>query len=95
MQVLQVSYAGFDETYDNESRPGAVHPMVIKHHATGKDLFIWDVVQMLGSLGCLMKSDELLDKIWHHIETGPHRWATMAIKRHCDLGQPVHIAHAR
>jgi taurine dioxygenase len=29
--------AGFDENYDNESRPGAIHPLVIKHHATGKE----------------------------------------------------------
>ena len=41
--------AGFDETYDNESRPGAVHPMVIKHHATGKESLLGTSSECLDS----------------------------------------------
>ena len=60
----------------NESRPGAVHPLIIKHHATGKEsLYIgrrpnaW-IVGLSDE-----ESDQLLDDIWQHIENGPHHWA--------------------
>jgi len=68
--------AGFDETYDNESRPGAVHPMVIKHHATGKESLYVGRRPNAWIVGLSdEESDNLLDEIWHHIETGPHHWA--------------------
>ena len=50
--------------------------MVIKHHATGKESLYLGRRPNAWIVGLSdEESDELLDKIWHHIETGPHRWA--------------------
>ena len=68
--------AGFDENYDNESRPGAIHPLVIKHHATGKESLYVGRRPNAWIVGLSDKeSDQLLDDIWQHIENGPHHWA--------------------
>ena len=67
--------AGFDENYDNESRPGAIHPLVIKHHATGKESLYVGRRPNAWIVGLLDKeSDQLLDDIWQHIKNGPHHW---------------------
>ena len=68
--------AGFDENYDNESRPGAIHPLVIKHHATGKESLYVGRRPNAWIVGLSdEESDHLLDEIWQHIENGPHHWA--------------------
>jgi taurine dioxygenase len=68
--------AGFDENYDNESRPGAVHPLVIKHHATGKESLYVGRRPNAWIVGLSdEESDQLLDDIWQHIENGSHHWA--------------------
>ena len=68
--------AGFDENYDNESRPGAIHPLVIKHHATGKESLYVGRRPNAWIVGLSDKeSDQLLDDIWQHIENGTHHWA--------------------
>jgi taurine dioxygenase len=67
--------AGFDENYDNESRPGAVHPLVIKHHATGKESLYVGRRPNAWIVGLSdEESDQLLDDVWQHIENGPHHW---------------------
>ena len=68
--------AGFDENYDNESRPGAIHPLVIRHHATGKESLYVGRRPYAWIVGLSdEESDQLLDDIWQHIENGPHHWA--------------------
>jgi taurine dioxygenase len=68
--------AGFDEVYSNETRPGAVHPLVIKHHATGKESLYVGRRPNAWIVGLSdYESDQLLDEIWHHIDTGSHQWA--------------------
>ena len=68
--------AGFDENYDNESRPGAIHPLVIRHHATGKESLYVGRRPNAWIIGLSdEESDQLLDDIWQHIENGPDHWA--------------------
>ena len=68
--------AGFDENYDNESRPGAIHPLVIRHHATGKESLYVGRRPNAWIVGLSdEESDQLLDDIWQHIENGPDHWA--------------------
>jgi taurine dioxygenase len=67
--------AGFDENYDNESRPGAIHPLVIRHHATGKESLYVGRRPNAWIIGLSdEESDQLLDDIWQHIENGPDHW---------------------
>lgn len=68
--------SGFKEQYSNAERPGAVHPLVVRHPETGRaSLYLgrrpnaW-VVGLSDA-----ESDKLLDQLWEHIETGPHHWA--------------------
>ncbi|MEM8972848.1 MAG: TauD/TfdA family dioxygenase [Pseudomonadota bacterium] len=68
--------AGLEESYSNEDRPGAVHPLVVSHGDTGRTaLYLgrrpnaW-VVGLSDS-----DSDNLLDELWEHIETGDHHWS--------------------
>ena len=67
---------GFDKKYDNESRPGAVHPLVIKHHSTQKESLYLGRRPNAWIVGLKNEeSEELLDQIWHHIENGSHIWS--------------------
>lgn len=68
--------AGLKEQYSNEDRPGAVHPMVVRHPDSGrKSLYLgrrpnaW-VVGLESA-----ESDALLDELWDHIESGDHHWS--------------------
>jgi len=67
---------GFEESYSNEERPGAVHPLVIRHPASGrKALYLgrrpnaW-IVGLSSS-----QSDELLDELWAHIHNHQFTWS--------------------
>ena len=71
--------AGFDAAYSNSDRPGAVHPLVVRHPVTGKrSLYLgrrpnaW-VVGLSDT-----ESDQLLDDLWGHVESGDacyaHAW---------------------
>lgn len=67
---------GFEERYSNKDRPGAVHPLAVKHPETGRtSLYLgrrpnaW-VVGLSDS-----DSDALLDELWSHIQNGPFSWA--------------------
>ncbi|MDA1308276.1 MAG: TauD/TfdA family dioxygenase [Proteobacteria bacterium] len=68
--------AGFDADYANNQRPGAVHPLVVRHPDTGrKSLYLgrrpnaW-VVGLADA-----DSDQLLDALWAHVEAGSLNWA--------------------
>ena len=59
---------GYEEEYSNEDRPGAVHPLVLRHPGTGRKALCvgrrpnaW-IVGLSDS-----ESDALLDEIWAHI----------------------------
>ncbi|MGD9805239.1 MAG: TauD/TfdA dioxygenase family protein [Hyphomicrobiaceae bacterium] len=67
---------GFDERYSNQDRPGAVHPLAVRHPESGRvSLYLgrrpnaW-VVGLSDA-----ESDALLDELWVHVESGPHVWA--------------------
>jgi taurine dioxygenase len=66
---------GFEERYSNAERPGAIHPLVVRHPETGHaSLYLgrrpnaW-IVGLSDS-----DSDALLDELWAHVERGPHVW---------------------
>ena len=68
--------AGLKDSYANAERPGAVHPMIVRHPDTGrKGLYLgrrpnaW-VVGLSDS-----DSDALLDEVWAHINNGEHHWS--------------------
>ncbi len=67
---------GYAESYSDEERPGAIHPFVVRHPASGK------LALYLGRRpnACVMgmPADEgaaLLDALWDHVRNGPHSWA--------------------
>ncbi len=67
--------AGLNESYTNEERPGAVHPLAVRHADTGRTaLYLgrrpnaWIVGLSAGD------SDALLDDLWAHIQNGEHVW---------------------
>jgi taurine dioxygenase len=67
---------GYEATYTNEERPGAIHPLVARHPATGKpSLYIgrrpnaW-IVGLSDE-----ESEQLLDQLWDHIHANDHTWA--------------------
>lgn len=66
---------GYQESYSNEDRPGAVHPLVVRHPASGrKALYLgrrpnaW-IVGMSDA-----DSDALLDELWAHIHAHDFIW---------------------
>jgi len=68
--------SGFEESYSNQDRPGAVHPLAVRQPETGRvSLYLgrrpnaW-VVGLSDA-----ESDALLDELWAHVESGPHVWA--------------------
>jgi taurine dioxygenase len=67
---------GMEGEYTNEERPGAIHPLVARHPLTGKpSLYIgrrpnaW-IVGLSDE-----ESEQLLDKLWDHIQSNDHTWA--------------------
>ena len=67
---------GFQERYANPERPGAIHPLVVRHHETGRlSLYLgrrpnaW-IVGISDA-----ESDALLDELWAHVQQGPFHWA--------------------
>jgi taurine dioxygenase len=68
--------SGYSERYTSAERPGAVHPLVVKHPETGQlSLYLgrrpnaW-IVGLSDT-----DSDQLLDQLWAHVENGPYHWA--------------------
>ncbi|NKB58070.1 MAG: TauD/TfdA family dioxygenase [Alphaproteobacteria bacterium] len=66
---------GYDETYNHEDRPGAVHPFVIRHPATDKPaLFLGRRPNAYVPGLPEDEGDALLDALWDHINSGLHSW---------------------
>jgi taurine dioxygenase len=67
---------GFDESYANAARPGAIHPVVARHPETGKPSLYLGRRPNAWIVGFSdADSDALLDQLWAHIESGPFSWA--------------------
>ncbi|MGI9479733.1 MAG: TauD/TfdA dioxygenase family protein [Hyphomicrobiaceae bacterium] len=67
--------AGMDETYSNEDRPGAVHPLIARHPVSGRDALYLGRRPNAWIVGLSdTESDTLLDALWAHIENGEHTW---------------------
>ena len=66
---------GFQARYSNAERPGAVHPLVVKHPETGRPSLYLGRRPNAWIVGLSDKdSDELLDELWAHVQCGPHMW---------------------
>jgi taurine dioxygenase len=67
--------AGFDAEYSNQDRPGAEHPMVIRHPDTGRMALHLGRRPNAWIVGLSdRESDMLLDELWSHVDTGGHHW---------------------
>ncbi|MBL6599520.1 MAG: TauD/TfdA family dioxygenase [Alphaproteobacteria bacterium] len=68
--------AGFEPEYANQDRPGAIHPLVIRHPDTGRSALHLGRRPNAWIVGLSdAESDALLDDSWAHIEKGGHHWA--------------------
>jgi taurine dioxygenase len=67
---------GFAERYGNAQRPGAVHPLVVRHPETGRASLYLGRRPNAWIVGLSdADSDALLDDLWAHVQQGPHLWA--------------------
>jgi taurine dioxygenase len=67
---------GFLEHYSNEERPGALHPLVVRHPETNRDgLYLGRRPNAWIAGFSEADSDALLDALWAHVQQGPHLWA--------------------
>jgi taurine dioxygenase len=67
---------GFEERYSNAERPGAVHPLVVRHPETGRTSLYLGRRPNAWVVGLSdADSDALLDALWAHVQQGPHTWA--------------------
>jgi taurine dioxygenase len=66
---------GFEERYSNAERPGAIHPLVVRHPETGRSSLYLGRRPNAWILGLSdADSDALLDELWAHVQQGPHLW---------------------
>jgi taurine dioxygenase len=66
---------GFEERYFNAERPGAIHPLVVRHPETGRPSLYLGRRPNAWILGLSdADSDALLDELWAHVQQGPHLW---------------------
>jgi len=67
---------GFEERYSNAERPGAIHPLVVRHPETGRSSLYLGRRPNAWIVGLSdADSDTLLDELWAHVQQGPHLWA--------------------
>lgn len=67
---------GFAEAYDDDERPGAVHPLVIAHPLTGRPcLFLGRRLNAVVLGMPKGESDALLDELWRRVEDSAAVWA--------------------
>lgn len=68
---------GFEAAYANADRPGAVHPLAIRHPVSGRTALYLGRRPNAWIVGYDDdKSDALLDELWAHIERHDFSWAT-------------------
>jgi len=66
---------GFEERYSNAERPGAIHPLVVRHPETGRSSLYLGRRPNAWIVGLSdADSDALLDELWAHVQQGPHLW---------------------
>jgi taurine dioxygenase len=66
---------GFEERYSNAERPGAIHPLVVRHPETGRSSLYLGRRPNAWIVGLSdADSEALLDELWAHIQQGPHLW---------------------
>jgi taurine dioxygenase len=66
---------GFEERYSNAERPGAIHPLVVRHPETGRSSLYLGRRPNAWIVGLSdADSDALLDELWAHVQRGPHLW---------------------
>jgi taurine dioxygenase len=66
---------GFREHYSNPERPGAVHPLVVRHPETGRSSLYLGRRPNAWIVGLSdADSEVLLDDLWGHIQNGSHLW---------------------
>lgn len=67
---------GFAEHYSNEARPGAVHPMVIRHPGSDREALCIGRRPNAWIVGMSdVDSDALLDEVWSYVEDNGVHWA--------------------
>jgi taurine dioxygenase len=67
---------GYEESYSDAARPGAVHPFVIRHPASGKVALYLGRRPHASVIGLDRdESEALLDALWDHVKSGPYSWA--------------------
>ena len=67
---------GFAERYSNAERPGAIHPLIVRHPETGRSSLYLGRRPNAWIVGLSdADSDALLDELWAHVQQGPHLWA--------------------
>ena len=68
--------AGYDQNYANAERPGALHPLAVRHPETGRTSLYLGRRPNAWIVGLSdQESDGLLDRLWAHVQDGPHLWA--------------------
>ncbi|MFT5509789.1 MAG: taurine dioxygenase [Hyphomicrobiaceae bacterium] len=66
---------GYEESYSNEERPGAVHPLVVRHPASGRKALYLGRRPNAWIVGLSnADSDALLDELWAHIANHDFVW---------------------
>jgi hypothetical protein len=84
---------GFAERYSNAERPGAIHPLIVRHPETDRSSLYMGRRPNAWIVGLSdADSDALLDELWAHVKQGPHLWVQKWHQGSRDLGQPVHPA---
>ena len=67
---------GYDEDYSNEDRPGAVHPLVVRHPGSGRKALYLGRRPNAWIVGLSdAESDALLDELWAHIHNHDFSWS--------------------
>jgi taurine dioxygenase len=66
---------GFEARYSNAERPGAIHPLVVRHPETGRTALYLGRRPNAWIVGLSdADSDALLDELWAQVQQGPHLW---------------------
>ncbi len=66
---------GYEEAYSNEDRPGAVHPLVVRHPASGRKALYLGRRPNAWIVGLSdEESDALLNELWAHIDNHDFVW---------------------
>lgn len=66
---------GYEEEYSNEDRPGAIHPLVVRHPGSGRNALYLGRRPNAWIVGMDdADSDALLDELWTHVHNNDFVW---------------------